>query len=186
MATLNEGLLMSLERVRKMRGTLRRLILSLSPEQLTMKHDWCGTESVLDTLLHVIDCEFLWIQGVLSRKVLYEFPDSLRRHFESEQLRSIPAKPGAIYAEALGLSSDITRVFAFQDALTESTCAYVRDTNLWDEQDYTFPWRPEKTERFSPWLILNHVITHEFHHKGQIVGMCRAMGITDIPETDFA
>jgi uncharacterized damage-inducible protein DinB len=28
----------------------------------------------------------------------------------------------------------------------------------------------------TPALVLHHVLTHAFHHKGQIVAMCRALG----------
>jgi uncharacterized damage-inducible protein DinB len=35
----------------------------------------------------------------------------------------------------------------------------------------------------SPLMIFTHVMTHEFHHKGQIVSMCRHLGYPP-PETD--
>jgi uncharacterized damage-inducible protein DinB len=35
----------------------------------------------------------------------------------------------------------------------------------------------------SPLMIFTHVTTHEFHHKGQIVSMCRQLGYLP-PETD--
>lgn len=36
----------------------------------------------------------------------------------------------------------------------------------------------------SPALVLHHVLTHAFHHKGQIVAMCRALG-HPAPDTDL-
>ena len=36
----------------------------------------------------------------------------------------------------------------------------------------------------TPALILHHVLTHAFHHKGQIVAMCRALG-HPAPDTDL-
>jgi uncharacterized damage-inducible protein DinB len=35
----------------------------------------------------------------------------------------------------------------------------------------------------SPLMIFTHVVTHEFHHKGQIMSMCRQLGYI-APETD--
>ena len=36
----------------------------------------------------------------------------------------------------------------------------------------------------TPALILHHVLTHTFHHKGQIVSMCRILGYP-APDTDL-
>lgn len=36
----------------------------------------------------------------------------------------------------------------------------------------------------TPALVLHHVLTHAFHHKGQIVAMCRALGYP-APDTDL-
>lgn len=36
----------------------------------------------------------------------------------------------------------------------------------------------------TPALVLHHVLTHAFHHKGQIVAMCRALG-HPAPDTDL-
>jgi uncharacterized damage-inducible protein DinB len=36
----------------------------------------------------------------------------------------------------------------------------------------------------TPALILHHVLTHAFHHKGQIVSMCRNLG-HPAPDTDL-
>ena len=35
----------------------------------------------------------------------------------------------------------------------------------------------------TPLMIFTHVITHEFHHKGQVMAMCRQLGYPP-PETD--
>jgi uncharacterized damage-inducible protein DinB len=36
----------------------------------------------------------------------------------------------------------------------------------------------------TPALVLHHVFTHAFHHKGQIVAMCRVLG-HPAPDTDL-
>ena len=40
-----------------------------------------------------------------------------------------------------------------------------------------------KTETASPFKLFTHVITHEFHHKGQILSLSRHLGYTPI-DTD--
>jgi uncharacterized damage-inducible protein DinB len=37
----------------------------------------------------------------------------------------------------------------------------------------------------TPAFILHHVLTHAFHHKGQIVAMCRVLG-HPAPDTDLS
>ena len=49
------------------------------------------------------------------------------------------------------------------------------------EIDGTFSGNPE--ERPTPLQIITHVMTHEFHHKGQMMLMCRILGYTP-PDTD--
>ena len=36
----------------------------------------------------------------------------------------------------------------------------------------------------TPALVLHHVLTHAFHHKGQVVAMCRLLGYP-APDTDL-
>ena len=36
----------------------------------------------------------------------------------------------------------------------------------------------------TPALVMHHVLTHAFHHKGQIVAMCRMLG-HPAPDTDL-
>jgi len=36
----------------------------------------------------------------------------------------------------------------------------------------------------TPALVLHHILTHSFHHKGQIVSMCRSLGYP-APDTDL-
>jgi len=46
------------------------------------------------------------------------------------------------------------------------------------------PWRvAEEIISITPSKLLMHTITHEFHHKGQIVAMARQMGY-ESPNTD--
>lgn len=49
---------------------------------------------------------------------------------------------------------------------------------------HVVPWDPKPFVTTPRWLF-THVVTHEFHHKGQIVTMCRQLGHPPI-ETDLA
>lgn len=48
----------------------------------------------------------------------------------------------------------------------------------WDEPiEQELPWRTDSgIVRKSPRQLLMHAVTHEFHHKGQIVAMLRQLG----------
>ena len=48
----------------------------------------------------------------------------------------------------------------------------------------TFTKRPGVVLNLSPLELFTHVITHEFHHKGQLVNMSRQLGYTPI-DTDI-
>jgi uncharacterized damage-inducible protein DinB len=72
-----------------------------------------------------------------------------------------------------------------KDRIREATRTYVG--NLTEEQlNTTLAERPADWggELRSPAFILLHVITHAFHHKGQIVAMLRILGYP-APDTDL-
>jgi uncharacterized damage-inducible protein DinB len=76
-------------------------------------------------------------------------------------------------------------LLAAKDRIREATRAYVSD--LTEEQlNTTLRQRPVDWggELRSPAFILLHVITHAFHHKGQIVAMLRILGYP-APDTDL-
>ncbi len=69
--------------------------------------------------------------------------------------------------------------------VAEQTIGYI--DGLTDEQMHSrVPVYPDYwvgVER-TPSFILHHVVTHAFHHKGQIVAMCRILG-HPAPDTDL-
>jgi len=76
-------------------------------------------------------------------------------------------------------------LLAAKDRIREATRAYVGD--LTEERlNTTLAQRPVDWggELRSPAFILLHVITHTFHHKGQIVAMLRILGCP-APDTDL-
>ena len=74
---------------------------------------------------------------------------------------------------------------ALQSEVTRQTLDYL--SGLTDQQlisDTTLRFPDGDTAVRTPALVLHHVFTHAFHHKGQIVAMCRALG-HPAPDTDL-
>jgi uncharacterized damage-inducible protein DinB len=74
---------------------------------------------------------------------------------------------------------------AAKDRIREATRAYVSGLTE-EELNTTLTERPVDWagELRSPAFILLHVITHAFHHKGQVVAMLRILGYP-APDTDL-
>lgn len=54
-------------------------------------------------------------------------------------------------------------------------------TRFADDYFHTIPvLRNDKTEHISPLQLFSHVITHEFHHKGQVMSLSRELGYTPV------
>jgi uncharacterized damage-inducible protein DinB len=72
-----------------------------------------------------------------------------------------------------------------QQEFTARTSAYLSeltDTALNTDTELRFP--DGDIDIRTPALILHHVLTHAFHHKGQIVAMCRLLD-HPAPDTDL-
>jgi uncharacterized damage-inducible protein DinB len=72
-----------------------------------------------------------------------------------------------------------------QKKVSQSTHAYL--STLTDQQlngDVKLHFSDGDVSVSTPALVLHHVLTHAFHHKGQIVAMCRALG-HPAPDTDL-
>ena len=72
-----------------------------------------------------------------------------------------------------------------QQEIIRSTEAYL--TTLTDQQlnaGTELHFSDGDTAIRTPPLVLHHVLTHAFHHKGQIVAMCRILG-HPAPDTDL-
>ncbi|MES9774297.1 DinB family protein [Priestia megaterium] len=72
--------------------------------------------------------------------------------------------------------SDIQLYFEQADAYVDAVFQQFSD-NFDDIIEGELAWRPEVNSiRKTPRQLLMHAITHEFHHKGQIVAMLRLLG----------
>ncbi len=78
--------------------------------------------------------------------------------------------------------SEVRRIFREVNELTEKFLAHFQDKWLTPVTG-EIPWR-KTTKEATPLALFTHVITHECHHKGQVVSMSRQLGYTP-PDTDL-
>jgi uncharacterized damage-inducible protein DinB len=134
------------------------LATELSPAEFVRELPGFGQPSVRDQLAHIIGAEERWVHR------LQDLP--------------LPRWSTAEYSTVESLRSAKQRVKA-------ATVAYVDrlpDADL----NAALIQRPKDwigTLR-SPAYILHHIVTHAFHHKGQVVAMCRLLG-HPAPDTDL-
>ena len=108
-----------------------------------------GFSTLQRQLIHVFNCEGLWIQALQQREYVDREPS---------------AYPDV--ADAKRMQQEVSsRTLEYLSRLTNEELN--RDTEL------HFP-DGEITVR-TPALVLHHVLTHAFHHKGQIAAMCRML-----------
>jgi uncharacterized damage-inducible protein DinB len=71
----------------------------------------------------------------------------------------------------------MTALLAAKSRLGDATCDYI-DSLSEAELNTTLAKRPQAWfgELRSPAFILLHIVTHTFHHKGQVVAMLRTLG----------
>jgi uncharacterized damage-inducible protein DinB len=117
-----------------------------------------GHSSIWKQLVHILNCEEGWVHNLQDK-----------------------AFAGWHEKDCLTM----TAMLAAKGRISEATQAYLND--LSEEQlNSTLAKRPLDWggELRSPAFILLHVITHAFHHKGQIVAMLRIVGYP-APDADL-
>jgi uncharacterized damage-inducible protein DinB len=117
-----------------------------------------GFPTVRAQVVHILNCEGFWIH------TLQALP------FKDQDPAGWPTVPDAR---------------ALQRQVSLKTLTYLSnlsEQHLNTEIDLHFP--DGDTAVRTPALILHHVFTHAFHHKGQVVSMCRSLGYP-APDTDL-
>jgi uncharacterized damage-inducible protein DinB len=118
-----------------------------------------GFATLRDQAIHIFNCEGFWVHT----------------------LQGLPYSNRTV-ADCLALAG----VRLMKEQVSQSTDAYL--STLTDQQ-----LEADTELRFSdgdacvrtPAFVLHHVLTHAFHHKGQIVAMCRLLG-HPAPDTDLS
>ena len=117
-----------------------------------------GHGSIWKQLVHILTCEEGWVHNL---------QDKIFPGWHEEDCPTM------------------AHLVSAKDRIRDGTRAYV--DNLTEEQlNTTLSTLPVDWggELRSPAFILLHVITHAFHHKGQVVGMVRILGYP-APDTDL-
>lgn len=113
-----------------------------------------GMGSILKNMIHVIDCELLWINYIL------------------EEPESYPEK------NSIKTLVDVISYSNFTKGITENL---IRNMTSEDEnRKIQIKNRSGKTYSFTYGKVIRHIITHEIHHIGQLSIWSREMGIKPI------
>ena len=148
--------------VRQTRGILLDFCRELEPNDFTRQNGFAW-QSVRDTLVHIADCYYAWLGSFVLLKTKKPItPKDERHHFNLDEIK----------VRFEQVDSFVSEVFK------------LHENQLNEAIERNIPWR-EAPEMLSitPGKLLMHTITHEFHHKGQIVAMLRQMGY-EPPNTD--
>jgi uncharacterized damage-inducible protein DinB len=109
-----------------------------------------GFRTLREQTIHIFNCEGFWVHT----------------------LQGLPYANGTL--EECPALADVRRL---QHEVSRSTNAYLSTlTNQQLNADTELHFSDGDVAVRTPALILHHVLTHAFHHKGQIVAMCRALG----------
>jgi uncharacterized damage-inducible protein DinB len=118
-----------------------------------------GFRILREQAIHIFDCEGFWVHTL----------QGLR--YTNRTLEDCPV---------------LTDVRLLQKEVSQSTHAYLStlaNQQLNADAELHFPDGDVSVR--TPAFVLHHVLTHAFHHKGQIVAMCRALG-HPAPDTDLS
>ncbi|QHS56379.1 hypothetical protein GWR56_12835 [Mucilaginibacter sp. 14171R-50] len=140
------------------RGALFDYCETIKPAHLLTPLPSFNNESMVSQLMHVANCYLFW----LANSVLQQ----QRPYFGEEEHRDLRAVRNA-YQQVDLITNDF--LHAFKDS----------------PEQQMFITRPDgNTLTRSPFEVFTHVITHEFHHKGQVINMSRQLGYTPV-DTDI-
>ncbi len=147
--------------VRATRSGLLAYCASLPGGVYTAERDDFGWGSIRNTVVHVADCYRIWL-AQFALKV------------------DVPRYRAASYADV----PKAGRLFEEVDGIVDQFLAEFGGERLSRKLSLNLSWQESSFVTTPSWLM-THTITHEFHHKGQIVAWGRILG-HPAPETDLA
>jgi uncharacterized damage-inducible protein DinB len=149
----------------KLRGWAQTSYLTLldhvatMPWELLLKPlDGFGFPTLRGQLEHISGAEAFWVHVLLGKPW---------EHWPFDEVPSM---------------EELRRSFDVSYELMRDCISSLGDAELAVPREMAFPGGG--TGRFSPALVVHHVVTHSFHHKGQVVAMCRLLGYP-AAETDL-
>ena len=126
---------------------------SLSEEEFNQER-LGGMKSFRETLIHIVDCELLWLNTLLGEKIQYESRETL---YHLEEIKQ--------YSASIQLQ-------------TEAFIANVEHGD--DERIIEVTRRDGSVLHFSQKKVVAHMITHEIHHIGQLSVWAREIGLKPV------
>ena len=155
----------TLEGIRKFHGWTHASLSLLLDHLSTISADDYGTElpgfgfpTLRQQVVHIFSCEGFWIRTLQGLPYLNPNPADFPAILDARRLQQ------EVSAQTLAYLSGLT------------------DEGLNTETELRFSDGDRDIR--TPALIIHHVLTHAFHHKGQIVAMCRLLG-HPAPDTDL-
>lgn len=142
--------------VQESRNILFEYCQTIRPEDFINQNSSFGKGgSIRNLLVHIANTYELWIANtVLKKNVTYA---------EYETFENI---------------EDVIKLFAYVDQFMNDFF------NLMEEPEEEIEYESNGVKkRAEPFKLFSHVITHEYHHKGQILSLSRHLGYTPV-DTD--
>lgn len=130
----------------------------LSPAEFTRELPGFGQPSVQAQFMHILGAEERWVRR------LQDLPIQTWSPADFPTAAALPAVRDRVVRE--------TRAYLDRLPADALNAPLTRPPQEW------------VGELRSPAFILHHVLTHAFHHKGQVVAMCRLLG-HPAPDTDL-
>lgn len=118
-----------------------------------------GSPNIRAQVIHILNCEGFWVHTLEGKP------------FTDEDPARFPT-----VADARVLQQNVR-------AYTHEYLSRLTEQQLNSPAELHFPDGDIAVR--TPALILHHMLTHAFHHKGQIVAMCRLLG-SPAPDTDLS
>jgi uncharacterized damage-inducible protein DinB len=155
-----EGLLSMYAWVVQTRAVLHGFLAKVPWEILAREVPTLGHGSVRNLLIHIASVYRWWMEGMVEG---LEMPQ-----MEGGQYASLQA----VQAEFAGIDRVVRKFLREHEGSMDRP------------RRYPVPW-DENPVTVTPRWLFTHVVTHEFHHKGQIVTITRELGYPPV-ETDLA
>lgn len=118
-----------------------------------------GWQSIRNTLVHCLEAEEFWVQHAVLGKA--------RPSFDCDAYPDV---------------ASVARLAAEVRSRTENWVAGLTEADL--DKEYTITYSSGTQNRFTLSKLLLHVITHDTHHRGQVMALARQMGY-EPPEIDL-
>ena len=134
----------------QLRENLLKSLETVPWDELTKDRGF-GWKSIRNCLVHILECEDFWVRKVLKKEPLekYSFDD----------FNSI---------------DDFRKRWERLNKQTLDFAKSLSPAQLSEPKEYTFS--DGTSRKFTPEKVLIHMLTHEFHHRGQISCLLRQAG----------